>query len=65
MDVKKFQAALTHLKAGGLVIVTDDESRKSEGDLVGLGAVVTPGKVNFMTKYARGLMCAPVGPEIA
>ena len=65
MDVKKFQAALSYLKTGGLVIVADDESREAEGDLVGLGAVVTPGKVNFMTKYARGLMCAPVGPEIA
>ena len=65
MDVKKFQAALSYLQQGGLAIVTDDESREAEGDLVGLGAVVTPGKVNFMTKYARGLMCAPVGPEIA
>lgn len=65
MDVKKIQAAIKHLKAGGLVIVMDDEDREAEGDLVGIASKATPEKVNFMTKYARGLMCVPMAPEVA
>lgn len=65
MNVKKIQNALAHLKNGGLVIVMDDEDREAEGDMIGLASQATPQKVNFMTKYARGLMCVPMAPEIA
>lgn len=65
MDVKKIQAAIDHLKKGGLVIVMDDLDREAEGDLVGLASKATPEKVNFMTKYARGLMCVPMAPAVA
>ena len=65
MDVKKIQDALIHLKNGGLVIVMDDEDREAEGDMIGLASRATPQKVNFMTKYARGLMCVPMAPEVA
>ncbi|WP_395538462.1 GTP cyclohydrolase II [Lactiplantibacillus pentosus] len=65
MDIKKIQNALTHLKNGGLVIVMDDEDREAEGDMIGLASKATPQKVNFMTKYARGLMCVPMAPKIA
>lgn len=65
MDVKKIQKAIEWLKKGGLVIVADDEDRESEGDMIGLGSKVTPESVNFMTKYARGLLCTPVSKEIA
>ncbi|MCH3921665.1 GTP cyclohydrolase II [Limosilactobacillus sp.] len=65
MDVKKIQDALTQLKNGGLVIVMDDLDREAEGDMIGLAAKATPQKVNFMTKYARGLMCVPMAPKVA
>lgn len=65
MDVKKIQAALTQLKNGGLVIVMDDQDREAEGDMIGLASKATPAKVNFMTKYARGLMCVPMAPQVA
>ncbi|MBB1122988.1 3,4-dihydroxy-2-butanone-4-phosphate synthase [Limosilactobacillus albertensis] len=65
MNVKKIQAAIKHLQQGGLVIVMDDLDREAEGDLVGLASKATPEKVNFMTKYARGLMCVPMAPEVA
>ena len=65
MDVHKIQAALTHLKNGGLIIMTDDEDREAEGDLLGIASQVTPATVNFMTKHARGLLCAPVSEAIA
>lgn len=65
MDVKKIQSAIDHLKKGGLVIVMDDLDREAEGDLIGLASKATPEKVNFMTKYARGLMCVPMAPAVA
>ncbi|WP_302118131.1 GTP cyclohydrolase II [uncultured Limosilactobacillus sp.] len=65
MNVKKIQTAIKHLQQGGLVIVMDDLDREAEGDLVGLASKATPEKVNFMTKYARGLMCVPMAPEVA
>lgn len=65
MDIKKIQDALAHLKNGGLVIVMDDEDREAEGDMIGLASQATPQKVNFMTKYARGLMCVPMAPKVA
>lgn len=65
MDVKKIQDAIEWLKKGGLVIVADDEDRESEGDMIGLGSKVTPENVNFMTKFARGLLCTSVGREVA
>ncbi|WP_314737565.1 GTP cyclohydrolase II [Limosilactobacillus urinaemulieris] len=65
MDVKKIQSALEHLKNGELVIVMDDEDREAEGDMIGLASKATPQKVNFMTKYARGLMCVPMDSVVA
>lgn len=57
--------AIKTLKKGGLIIVADDEDRESEGDLVGLAEYVTPEAVNFMTKFGRGLICAPLTKSIA
>lgn len=56
----KVERALQALQAGKLVIVMDDEDRESEGDLVGISQFVTPEAVNFMTTYARGLICVPL-----
>ncbi|MGK0550880.1 GTP cyclohydrolase II [Enterococcus faecalis] len=57
--------AIKTLKKGGLIIVADDEDRESEGDLVGLAEYVTPEAVNFMIKFGRGLICAPISKTIA
>lgn len=65
MDIKKIQDALAYLKNGGLVIVMDDKDREAEGDMIGLASKATPQKVNFMTKYARGLMCVPMAAQVA
>lgn len=61
----KVEQALQALQAGKLVIVMDDEDRESEGDLVGISQFVTPEAVNFMTTYARGLICVPLAKELA
>ncbi|HGL5643751.1 TPA: GTP cyclohydrolase II [Enterococcus faecium] len=57
--------AIQTLKKGGLIIVADDDDRESEGDLIGLAEYVTPEAVNFMTKFGRGLICAPISKNIA
>ena len=56
---------LADLRAGRMVIVTDDESRENEGDLVMAAERVTPQAVNFMATHARGLICVPITDERA
>lgn len=57
--------ALAAIKAGGFVVVCDDEARENEGDLVCAAATITPAMVNFMVREARGLVCVAVTPERA
>lgn len=42
---------------GELVIVTDDEKRENEGDLIMAADTVTDDAINFMTRFGRGLLC--------
>ena len=54
------QEAIEDFKEGKFVIVVDDEDRENEGDLIIAAEKVTPEKVNFMLKKARGVLCAPI-----
>lgn len=54
------KSVLEDVKAGKLVIVTDDENRENEGDLFCAADRVTPEIINFMITHARGLVCAPI-----
>lgn len=65
MNHKKIEEALLELRKGNLIIVADDESREAEGDLVGIANLVSPETINFMTKFARGLICAPISLQRA
>lgn len=56
---------LEEIRKGRMVIVTDDEDRENEGDLVMAASKVTPQSVNFMAQYGRGLICVPVTEERA
>ena len=53
------------LAAGEMVIVTDDEDRENEGDLVMAAEKATPEAINFMAMHGRGLICVPVSNERA
>ena len=55
--------ALSELRAGRFIILIDDEDRENEGDLVIAAEKVTPASVNFMSKYARGLICLALTEE--
>jgi len=56
---------INDIRIGRLVILTDDAARENEGDLVMAGCFATPSKINFMAKYGRGLICAPLAEERA
>ena len=51
------------MKKGNFIIVLDDESRENEGDLIIAAEKVTPEAINFMARYARGLICMPMTAE--
>ncbi|HTQ65599.1 MAG TPA: bifunctional 3,4-dihydroxy-2-butanone-4-phosphate synthase/GTP cyclohydrolase II [Puia sp.] len=57
------QSAIEDIKQGKLVIVVDDEDRENEGDFVTAARNATPEVINFMSKYGRGLICAPLIEE--
>ncbi len=56
-ETLRVELALTSLKKGEFVILTDDEDRENEGDLVLAAEFVSAEKVNFLAKHARGLIC--------
>ncbi|MGI8820498.1 MAG: bifunctional 3,4-dihydroxy-2-butanone-4-phosphate synthase/GTP cyclohydrolase II [Chthoniobacterales bacterium] len=56
---------LSDMARGEIVIVTDDEDRENEGDLVMAAEKATPSAINFMAMHGRGLICVPVSDERA
>ncbi|MEQ1851152.1 MAG: GTP cyclohydrolase II [Chthoniobacteraceae bacterium] len=54
------EAVIRDIRAGRMVIVTDDADRENEGDLVMAAEKATPAAVNFMATHGRGLICAPL-----
>jgi len=65
IKINTIEEAIEDLKAGKLIIVVDDEDRENEGDFITTSENVTPEIINFMSKYGRGLICAPIEDEIA
>ena len=53
----KVLQALEHFRSGGLVIVTDDELRENEGDLIVRADLITPEQTAFMVRYTTGILC--------
>jgi len=60
MRFNTIDQAIQDIREGKMVIVVDDEDRENEGDLVMAAQKVTPESINFMAKYARGLICVPM-----
>lgn len=60
LKVNTVEEAIEDFREGKFVIVVDDEDRENEGDLIIAAEKITAEKVNFMLKYARGLLCAPI-----
>jgi 3,4-dihydroxy 2-butanone 4-phosphate synthase/GTP cyclohydrolase II len=52
--------AIEAIKSGKTIIVVDDEDRENEGDFLTAARNATPEAINFMVRYGRGLVCAPI-----
>ncbi len=59
------EAAIERIRAGGMVIVADDENRENEGDLVCAADLATAAIINFMAQHGRGLICLTLPEETA
>jgi len=55
--ISRTEEIIADIKAGKMVILVDEEDRENEGDLVLAADFVTPEKINFMARFARGLIC--------
>ena len=56
--------ALEALRGGKIILVTDDESRENEGDLICAAQFATTKNVNFMAVHGKGLICMPMGEAL-
>ena len=59
-DFATIEQAIEDIRYGKMVVVVDDEDRENEGDLIVAAATVKPEDINFMAKYAKGLICTPI-----
>ena len=57
------EEALEETRRGQMIILMDDEQRENEGDLSMAAEKVTPEAINFMAKFARGLICLPMSAD--
>jgi len=62
-EFSEIPQVLAELRQGGMVVLVDAEDRENEGDLVCAAEKVTPGVINFMARYGRGLICLPLTAE--
>jgi 3,4-dihydroxy 2-butanone 4-phosphate synthase/GTP cyclohydrolase II len=63
MSIASIPEIVAELKAGRMVILVDEEDRENEGDLVLAADFVTPEAINFMARFARGLICLTLTEE--
>ncbi len=59
------EEALDALRNGQMIIVTDDETRENEGDLICAAEFATTETINFMATHAKGLICSPISADYA
>ncbi|MDW7671110.1 MAG: bifunctional 3,4-dihydroxy-2-butanone-4-phosphate synthase/GTP cyclohydrolase II [Bacillota bacterium] len=65
MTFDTIEKAIEEIKAGKMVVAVDDEDRENEGDLIMAAEKASPEAVNFMVRFARGLVCVPLTEERA
>ncbi len=64
-DQTKVVEALRAFENGEIVVVTDDDSRENEGDLIVAAVHTTPEKMAFIVRHTSGIVCAPMPPDEA
>ncbi|HCM42320.1 MAG TPA: 3,4-dihydroxy-2-butanone-4-phosphate synthase [Candidatus Omnitrophica bacterium] len=61
--ISPIEELIEEIRVGRMVVMTDDEDRENEGDLIFAADKVSPELVNFMMRYGRGLICVPLSSE--
>lgn len=64
-DQKRVVDAIRAFEAGEIVVVTDDDDRENEGDLIVAAVHCTPEKMAFIVRHTSGIVCAPMPREEA
>ncbi len=64
-EYNTIEEALEELRAGNMILVTDDPDRENEGDLICAAEFATQENINFMACHGKGLICTPMSGEIA
>ena len=59
------EEALEELRAGKIILVTDDPDRENEGDMICGAQFATQENINFMATHAKGLICTPMSEKVA
>lgn len=67
MEIKynTIEEALEDLRQGKIILVSDDENRENEGDMICAAQFATQANINFIATYAKGLICAPISEGMA
>lgn len=63
MKLNTIDELLEDMRAGRMVVLMDDEDRENEGDLIIAAEHVRAEDINFMARYARGLICLTLTRE--
>lgn len=63
-EYNTIEEALEDLRDGKIIIVTDDDNRENEGDLICAAEFATTENINFMATYGKGLICMPMSKKI-
>lgn len=63
-EFNTIEEALEDLRQGKVILCTDDPDRENEGDFICAAEFATTENVNFMAKYAKGLICMPMSIEL-
>ena len=64
-DAERVADAIAAFKRGEIVVVTDDDDRENEGDLILAAVHATPEKLGFIVRHTSGIVCAPLTRETA
>ena len=64
-EYDSIEDALAELRAGRIILVTDDEERENEGDMICAARFATQENINMMASHAKGLICTPMSNDIA
>ena len=63
MQYASIEQALEELRAGKIILVTDDPDRENEGDFICAAEYATTANINFMATHGKGLICMPMSKE--